>query len=169
MTTAAQEVDRRAVRVLCLDPEDRVLLMHWHDPVSGDRFWEPAGGGLEPGESPGAAARREVLEETGLLDIELDADSFPLRRDYVWRGNWFRSHEEFFVARVGADHATTEPALTESEVETLLDVRWWTWPELLGSTERIEPAEIVPVLRHLAPDGPWRAVTRVSEASSVLP
>ncbi|ALG08841.1 HAD-IA family hydrolase [Kibdelosporangium phytohabitans] len=163
VTMAAQEVDRKAVRVLCLDPQDRLLLMHWHDPVSGDHFWEPTGGGVEPGESTSAAARREVLEETGLLDIDLDEEGVPVRRDYMWRGKWFRSHEEFFVARVRAGHATAETALTESEVETLLDIRWWTWPELLGSTERIEPADIVPVLRRLAPDGPWRSVTRVSD------
>nr|WP_052478723.1 HAD-IA family hydrolase [Kibdelosporangium sp. MJ126-NF4]CEL20274.1 hypothetical protein [Kibdelosporangium sp. MJ126-NF4]CTQ97500.1 hypothetical protein [Kibdelosporangium sp. MJ126-NF4] len=157
------EVRRDAVRVLCLDSQDRLLLMHWHDPNNGEYLWEPTGGGVDPGESHIEAARREVAEEIGLVDLAMGEDSVEVHRDYVWWGKWLRSREEFFVARIPADQATVEPALTDSEAETLVGIRWWTWPELLGSTERIEPADLVPVLRRLAPDGPWQSITRVSD------
>lgn len=43
--------------------EDRILLAHWNE--GGRSGWTLPGGGLEPGEDPADAARREILEETG--------------------------------------------------------------------------------------------------------
>ena len=44
----------------------RALLLHRSGFGSGEWAWATPGGALEPGEDPEAAARREVLEETGL-------------------------------------------------------------------------------------------------------
>jgi 8-oxo-dGTP pyrophosphatase MutT (NUDIX family) len=49
-------------RVLAIDAEERVLLVR-HSYGSGK--WMPPGGGLERGEDPLDAGRRELLEETG--------------------------------------------------------------------------------------------------------
>lgn len=54
---------RVAAYAVITDGDDRVLLAHW---VEGRRAsWTLPGGGLEPGEEPERAARREVREETG--------------------------------------------------------------------------------------------------------
>ena len=45
------------------DDDDRVLLAHWNE--KGRSGWTMPGGGLEPGEDPEHAVRREVREETG--------------------------------------------------------------------------------------------------------
>ena len=54
---------RVAAYAVITDDDDRVLLARW---TEGRRVaWTMPGGGLEPGEDPMDAARREVREETG--------------------------------------------------------------------------------------------------------
>jgi ADP-ribose pyrophosphatase YjhB (NUDIX family) len=54
---------RVAAYAVIVDSEHRMLLAHWNE---GRRAaWTLPGGGLEPGEEPERAVRREVREETG--------------------------------------------------------------------------------------------------------
>ncbi len=54
---------RVAAYAVVTDDDGRVLLAHW---IEGRRAaWTMPGGGLEPGEDPEHAVRRELREETG--------------------------------------------------------------------------------------------------------
>ncbi|MET4783634.1 NUDIX hydrolase [Glaciihabitans sp. UYNi722] len=45
--------------------DGRMLLAHWSE--NGKSSWTLPGGGIDPGEDPADAARREILEETGFM------------------------------------------------------------------------------------------------------
>ncbi|MHB0972027.1 MAG: lipoyl(octanoyl) transferase LipB [Thermoanaerobaculia bacterium] len=60
----------RIVKVVLHDRE-RVLLLH-RKPDCGD-LWQPVTGGIDDGEAPADAAKREVLEETGCAIEPIDA------------------------------------------------------------------------------------------------
>lgn len=54
-----------SVVVLPVFPDGRILLVRQYRYAVGDFLWELVAGHIEPGESPLAAARRELREETG--------------------------------------------------------------------------------------------------------
>jgi len=64
----------RVALVGLLDSRGWLLLQERDDkaPVDPDK-WGLVGGGVEPGESPAAAASRELAEETGIADLDLVA------------------------------------------------------------------------------------------------
>jgi len=57
-----------AAGALLVSPQGRTLLLHH----SGEDRWCFPKGHIEPGESALTAARREIEEETGLREVELD-------------------------------------------------------------------------------------------------
>jgi 8-oxo-dGTP pyrophosphatase MutT (NUDIX family) len=66
-------IERRVAVVLLVDPRGRILMQHRdaNAHVSPNQ-WSFPGGKIEPGETPDEAARREVLEETGLRVPEVE-------------------------------------------------------------------------------------------------
>lgn len=54
---------RVAAYAVIVDERDHMLLAHWHE--GRHAAWTLPGGGLEAGEEPEQAVRREVHEETG--------------------------------------------------------------------------------------------------------
>ncbi len=65
--TALREVVCHAGSVVVLPrlADGRVILVRQFRYAAGRHLWELVAGGMEPGESPGQAARRELIEETG--------------------------------------------------------------------------------------------------------
>lgn len=71
-----------AVGVVALDDQDRALLVRQYRHPVGLRLWEPVAGLLdEAGEPPLLTARRELVEEAGLVagrwDVLLDFETTP--------------------------------------------------------------------------------------------
>lgn len=146
---------RPAARVLCLDPDNRLLLLKWQDPSDGLVFWEPPGGGIEPDETEWQAACRELTEETGLPGEAVTTVRTGVYRDFRWNGRRYVGVETFFLGRVTDPGATVAPALTAEERGALLEQRWLSWPEITTLTEPVTPEELGDVLTRLDPTGPW--------------
>ncbi len=143
--------ERPTARVLLLDPDDRILLLKGRLPSDPDApgAWFTVGGGIEPGEDVYAAAAREVVEETGLLDAVLG--------EIAWRGEvvlldrrrrpvLFK--DTFILARCGGG-AVSRDGWRPLEREFVDDIRWWTLEELEAATEPVWPADLAARLRCL--------------------
>jgi 8-oxo-dGTP pyrophosphatase MutT (NUDIX family) len=141
--------DRPAARVVCLDRDGRVLLMHWHDRVSGQDVWEPPGGGLDPGETPLQAARRELTEETGLPGAAVRDLAVEVERDFTWLGVRYVKTESFFLARFATSRPRVTPgALTPEEREAYLGCLWTREPPA-----GVEPPSLATIIRCLTTPG----------------
>jgi 8-oxo-dGTP pyrophosphatase MutT (NUDIX family) len=141
-------VIRRAVRVLLVDPDERVLLFSAVDPADGGRFWFPAGGGVEAGEDAVAAAVREVREETGHVLDALGPEVWQRRHVFTWRGTEIDQRERWFLTRVPA-FAPDGTAMTATERDELSPARWWTLADLEATTDRLVPGDLAARLREL--------------------
>ena len=65
-------IERRIAVVFVVDPSGRILMQHRSaDAAVSPDQWSMPGGRIEEGETPIDAARREVLEETGLTVTDL--------------------------------------------------------------------------------------------------
>jgi 8-oxo-dGTP pyrophosphatase MutT (NUDIX family) len=136
-------IHRRAGRIILLDPQDRVLLSH--DTWNGEHWWTTPGGGVEGEEDPGAAALREVAEETGFRDVELG----PLVIRHHWRGLFYDyvldQHEWIYVGRTAGGEPDTS-GLEGLELEFMIGFRWWSLDELQATTDTVYPPSLRRVL-----------------------
>jgi 8-oxo-dGTP pyrophosphatase MutT (NUDIX family) len=151
---------RPAARIVCLDAGWRVLLLHWRDPADGSWLWEPPGGGIDPGETPLEAARRELVEETGLDPGAIVDRYVDVERDVRWNGARYVGTEQFFLARFDAERpALVRTGLLPDEQQNLHDHAWVGVAELAALPDRLEPPGLAAVVAALLDgdgDSPWR-------------
>ena len=141
--------DRPAVRIICVDAAGRVLLMRWRDPYDDRVYWEPPGGGLDAGETPLEAARRELHEETGLAGSSVVDVSVPVERDFWWLGVRYRKTEPFYLARFPGERPDAQPAaFTPVENDTYVGNGWFTVGEIAG-LDVLEPPHLLDALTSL--------------------
>lgn len=135
---------RRAARIIVLDPEGRALMFRYDVP-GRPPFWVTAGGECEPGESFADAARRELLEETGI-----SADPGPqiarLTPEFITvEGEPVQADERFYLLRV-AETAIDTSRHTALEQRLMTQHRWFTRAELADWPEAVFPASIIQMI-----------------------
>lgn len=148
MTEPEDRPLRQAVRGLVIDDADRVLLVKQRQ---GEWLgWVLPGGGIDPGEDHEAALRRELKEETGLVDAFIGplvctrrqigpaiASNFGGQHDYIYlspcRG--FEPNPSF-----------SEEVLIAEGVE---GVEWFTLDELRATTDKVVPRRLAELIERV--------------------
>jgi 8-oxo-dGTP diphosphatase len=141
---------RPSSRLLVLDHADRVLLFRFvftKGPLRGQDYWATPGGALEPEETFAEAARRELLEETGIVT---HAVGEPVaEREFILQlanGERVVAEERFFFVRIADPMPLSREQWTPGEREVMVEHRWWSASELRATDEVVFPEELVDIL-----------------------
>ena len=143
---------RHAARALVIDAAGRVLLVRWVNEDHGVDTWLTPGGGIDDGESPEEALRRELREEAGLTEYEAGPVVWTRRHAFPWYGRTVDQRETFTLVRVPAFEARPDPRAIDAE--GVREVRWWTLAELEVSDATFAPRGLAALLRELEDSGP---------------
>jgi ADP-ribose pyrophosphatase YjhB (NUDIX family) len=148
MSSASQAAAPRiGARVLLLDQQDRVLLIHARDPDDpGHHWWELPGGGLDDGESLERAARREITEETGIELDQLGPQVWIRESRFHYRNRDHHRIDHVFLATCAHPEPTAATTFTDNEKAGLIERTWFTAPELHKCEDKLLPAELPTLL-----------------------
>jgi ADP-ribose pyrophosphatase YjhB (NUDIX family) len=148
---------RVSVRAVLVDPADRILLFRYNlgriiDPARPQlmHLWGTPGGGVNHGEDLATALRRELVEETGLTDVDVVRE--------VWRGRLqmplpstgevVLSIEHYFLART-QETKITVTGMAQDERDVIATYRWWELKDICASTEIFGPRKLAEYLSRI--------------------
>ena len=152
MTAKTHVKHRETARIMLIDEENRIFLLKTHfDPEVGlPPRWLTPGGGIDSGESTLQAAVRELYEETGMT-VSPEVLGEPVlvasgRWDWADGLNYHTYTDTIYELKIQNFEPDTS-GFTQDELRDILEYRWWTLEEILGSKEPLAPHELRAWLR----------------------
>ncbi|CAO5163250.1 8-oxo-dGTP diphosphatase [Frankia sp. AiPs1] len=119
---------RHSVRALILDEDERILLCRLTIPKPGGTVivWATPGGGIESGETPLVALRRELREEVGLA---VDADPAHVWHQQVIAPGYAAGYDgvinDYYIVRTASFRPRGTMSDDELAAEHIDGLRWW--------------------------------------------
>jgi 8-oxo-dGTP pyrophosphatase MutT (NUDIX family) len=142
---------RQAARVLPVNSEGRVLLLHGWDPHHPEApFWFTIGGGAEGGESLPEAGARELREETGIV-VDPESLGEPIGHNTVefsFAGYHIIQGQTFYAVFVDSPRVTFDAMDPLERAST--DKYAWLSAEDLGPDERPADPDLPALIRAAA-------------------
>lgn len=140
---------RTAVRGVVLTPDGRLLLQHGQDPLDPSQppYWFLPGGGIDTGESPAAALRRELLEECGLRQVEVGPVLWEQRSVFRFAEMDFDQTEQVLLVKVPVAVDIRPTALEALEAAAFREARWWPLSEVAVTGDVVYPLDLATRLR----------------------
>lgn len=129
---------RHAARAIILDEDSRILLCRFafpHPAVPDETrvVWAAPGGGVEPGETPLVALRRELHEEVGLA---VDVDPPHVWHQEVVEPGHAPGYDgvvnDYFLIRTTAFVPRGAMSDDELAAEDITGLRWWRRQDVTG-------------------------------------
>ena len=147
---------RPCVGIMLLNRQGRVFVAQRIDQQV--EAWQMPQGGIDDGEEPAAAARRELAEEIGTGKVEILAESpdwipYDLPEalaDKVWKGRYRGQSQKWFAMRFTGNDDDIDLDTDHPEFDA------WRWAAMDDLTELIVPfkrevyARVIAMFRHLA-------------------
>lgn len=136
-------IRRPAARCVLLDAVGRIFLIRAEDPIDPHKpeWLEVPGGGIGYGEDSATACRRELREETGIVDVEIGPCIWTQHVEYTFAGFRFESDDQIHVA--WCDGGIYAPKGLEAlEADAFISATWWTLTDLLGTDEPTVPVRL---------------------------
>jgi 8-oxo-dGTP pyrophosphatase MutT (NUDIX family) len=144
---------RLAGRVIAIDPAGRVLLFGYDDPPPKGKHWATPGGGVEDGEDFYAAACRELVEETGWVDVPVSPEEVHVESNVQYSGYFralIRQYDHYFVGRVPDEERPLGEVAAMHRSDGIVGHRWWTRDEIGATDENIYPVDLADLVRQLS-------------------
>ena len=135
------------MRVVLLDPADRLLLL-WHSSPHDIDHWAPPGGGVEPGEELQEAAARELREEVGLAGLLLARPIWVWQHRFSYSGASILQHETIYACRLPT---AEQPRGHRADLaaDGIRGARWWSPADLDACTDEVWPRGLAGLARAL--------------------